>query len=80
MEINVIKVWLENDSIFIKTSEGDIGNLPLSWFPRLRDTSLEVLENFTLPPFGIHWEELEEDLSFEGFFSYTHQDIILEKK
>jgi len=70
MEINVTKVWFENESIFIKTSTGDTKSHPLSWFPKLKNASQSLLERFTLSPFGIHWEELDEDLSYEGFFSY----------
>ncbi|HWV29876.1 MAG TPA: DUF2442 domain-containing protein [Dyadobacter sp.] len=28
-------------------------------------------ERFELSPFGIHWPELDDDLSFEGFFTYS---------
>lgn len=80
MEINVVKVWFESESIFIKTSAGEIKSHPLSWFPRLYNAQKSVLENFTSSPFGIHWEELDEDLSFEGFFHYTNQDSFLERK
>ena len=37
-------------------------------YPRLRYATKEQLVDFTTDEFGIHWEELDEDLSFEGFF------------
>ncbi|TCD12629.1 DUF2442 domain-containing protein [Pedobacter frigidisoli] len=80
MEINVIKVWFDDKNIFIKTSADEVKSHPLNWFPRLQKAKISSLENFTLSPFGIHWEELDEDLSFEGFFNFTTQNSVLEKK
>ncbi|MFW0715623.1 DUF2442 domain-containing protein [Pedobacter sp. N23S346] len=80
MENNISKVWIENDSISIETNKGEIRSHPLSWFPRLSKAPKALLENFSLSPFGIHWEELDEDLSYEGFFSYTNEMSALEKK
>lgn len=71
MAIKVVKVWFDNGLIYIKTADGEEKNHPLSWFPKLKNTTKAVLENFTLSPFGIHWEQLDEDLSFEGFFHYS---------
>jgi len=68
---NIINVWFEDDKIFIQTSNGEKRSHPLSWFPKLQKASKEVLESFTLSPFGIHWEKLDEDLSFGGFFTYV---------
>lgn len=79
MEINVAKVWFENGNIFVRTIEGITKSHPLSWFPRLQRAPQALLENFTLSPFGIHWEELDEDLSFQGFFYYKPENTILQK-
>lgn len=80
MENSIIKVWIENDSVFIKTNAGEVKSHPLSWLPRLSDAQKELLENFTLSPFGIHWEELDEDPSYESFFTFTNEMSVLEKK
>jgi hypothetical protein len=71
MEHNIINVWFEDDKIFIQTSNGEKRSHLLSWFPKLQKASKEVLESFTLSPFGIHWEKLDEDLSYDGFFTYV---------
>jgi hypothetical protein len=71
MEVKVVKVWFDNGRIYIKTALGEEKSHPLSWFPKLQNATQAVLENFTLSPFGIHWEQLDEDLSFEGFFHYS---------
>jgi hypothetical protein len=49
---------------------GEERSMPLEWFPRLY-TSQAEREQFELSPFGIHWPGLDEDLSFEGFCTYS---------
>ena len=73
MKNQIDKIWFENGSIFIQTISGEKRSHPLSWFPRLLNASDEERLNYKLSPFGIHWENLDEDLSFEGFFSYSKQ-------
>lgn len=68
--MNIEKVWFDNDYIFIKTNVGHIIGNPLSWFPRLQNATPAQRANFEISPFGIHWEELDEDLSLNGFFDY----------
>ncbi|QRR02200.1 DUF2442 domain-containing protein [Dyadobacter sandarakinus] len=74
MEIEVKKVWFEDDHIFIQTVSGEERSHPLKWFPRLLNASSDDRENYELSPFGIHWEKLDEDLSFEGFFCFFKEE------
>ena len=73
MEIQ--KVWFINEKIFIKTSEGIEKSMPLKWFPRLERATPEQRDKFELSPFGIHWEDIDEDLSFEGFFKFKKEKV-----
>ncbi len=73
MEIEVRKVWFQDDGIFIQTVSGEERSHPLKWFPRLLNASKDEREDFELSPFGIHWKKLDEDLSFEGFFCFSKQ-------
>jgi len=49
--------------------------MPLDRFPRLEHASVEQRNEFELSAFGIHWEELDEDLSFEGFFKFQKKEV-----
>lgn len=49
--------------------------MPLSWFPRLKNASKSERKNYTFSPYGIHWQELDEDLSFEGFFKFEKDKV-----
>lgn len=70
MEIKIKAVWVQDDSIFIRTASGEERSMPLEWFPRLYNASQAEREQLELSAFGIHWAGLDEDLSFEGFFTY----------
>ena len=69
------KIWFDKEFIFVETTENKIGKMPLKWFPRLRNTTLTQLEHFELwsDNSWIHWEVLGEDLSVEGFFTFTKE-------
>jgi hypothetical protein len=70
-EISIEAVWFQDEMIFIRTASGEERSMPLEWFPRLSNASPAEREKFELSPFGIHWPGLDEDLSFEGFYTYS---------
>ena len=67
MEID--KVWLTDTEIWIRTADGKEACELLADYPRLRFATKEQLEKFITDDYGIRWEDLDEDLSFEGFFN-----------
>ncbi|MCF0075780.1 DUF2442 domain-containing protein [Dyadobacter sp. CY261] len=71
MEVSIKAVWFQADRIFIRTASGEERSMPLEWFPRIFNASQAEREQFELSAFGIHWSELDDDLSFEGFFTYS---------
>jgi len=68
--IKLKRVWFEDEQIFIETEKGVIKSHPLKWFPRLLDASEKERGKYRISPLGIHWEDLDEDLSIEGFFTF----------
>lgn len=70
-EISVKSVWFQDERIFIQTTSREERSQPLKWFPKLFNGSLAERQKFELSPFGIHWPDLDEDLSFEGFYTYS---------
>lgn len=67
-EMKIERVWLTDTAVWIRTNEGKEACELFADYPRLRYATKEQLVDFTTDEFGIHWEELDEDLSFEGFF------------
>lgn len=39
---------------------------PLDWYPRLKNASAAQRANFEVMPMGIHWPDIDEDLSIAG--------------
>ena len=66
MEIE--KIWLTKDAVWIRTKDGREACEHFEDYPRLRFASVKQRSHFEADEFGIHWPEIDEDLSFEGFF------------
>lgn len=67
-DIVVDKVWLTDTAVWIRTADGREASEKFADYQRLKFATPEQRANFTVDEFGIRWEELDEDLSFEGFF------------
>jgi uncharacterized protein DUF2442 len=39
---------------------------PLDWYPRLKAATPAQRENFEIMPMGVHWPDIDEDLSVAG--------------
>jgi len=39
---------------------------PLAWYPRLLRASAAERQNYEIMPMGIHWPDIDEDLSIAG--------------
>lgn len=64
----VSNIWLTESGVWIELKDGRKAEERFSDYSRLRDASESQRENYVLSHFGIHWPELDEDLSYEGFF------------
>ena len=62
------KIWLTEDAVWIKTADGREACEKIDDYPRLRYATSEQRANYTADSWGIRWEDIDEDLSFEGFF------------
>lgn len=67
-DIKIAKVWVTDTEIRVRTIDGKEASEKVEDYPRLRFATPEQRQNFTLSADGIHWPELDEDLSFECFF------------
>lgn len=72
----VVKIWLTDTEIWIQTEEGRTASEMFADYPRLKYATQEQRENYTADDFGIHWEELDEDLSFEGFLHKKNESLL----
>jgi len=67
-EIRAVKVWFDDDNIWLGLEDGRQVSAPLAFYPRLLNATKDQRENYEFigPGIGIHWEDLDEDLSVEG--------------
>ena len=61
-------------AIVVELLDGRTISAPLVWFPKLAQAKKEKLENWELlgDGEGIHWPELDEDLSVAGLLTGKH--------
>ena len=71
--IEITKVWVDDVAVYIQTSGGEIKNELFSDYIRLRYATPEQRANFEYDNIGIHWNDIDEDLSFEGFFDKENE-------
>ena len=61
-------------AICVDLLDGRTISAPLVWFPKLSQATKEQLDNWELlgDGEGIHWPDLDEDLSVAGLLAGTH--------
>jgi len=69
VSVSIKSARFDSYNIWLHLSDGRTLGVPLSYFPALEKAGAGQLEKFELSPWGIHWDELNEDLSLEGFLS-----------
>ena len=64
-------VVVTEDEIVVSLADGRKISVPLAWFPRLLHASAEQRSKFALlgDGQGVHWPEIDEDLSVEGLLA-----------
>ena len=62
------KVTFDSDDMQVALKDGRKLSVPLAYFPRLLHATVDALSNYSLSGggVGIHWDELDEDISVEG--------------
>ena len=74
----IVKIWLTDDAVWIRTADGREACEKFYDYPRLRYATKEQRANYEADEYGLHWEDVDEDLSFEGFFD-KHETTLLYK-
>ncbi|MDO5442603.1 MAG: DUF2442 domain-containing protein [Bacteroidia bacterium] len=67
MKSSITEIWFDDNKIFGRTEEGDILWQSLLWYKRLMNSSASERSNYEMDDEGIHWYDLDEDISYESF-------------
>lgn len=65
--MKIIKIWFNDDYIYGLDENGKTHRQSLLWYKNLRNASDEERATYTFGLDGIHWRNLDEDISFESF-------------
>ena len=66
-----VDVKITEDSLTVELSDGRSVSAPLAWFPRLLHANTKERKHWRLigNGHGIHWEDLDEDISVESLLA-----------
>lgn len=63
------RVWVDDTRVYALTEDGLQASYPFAMWKRLANATPIQRQNFYLSYTGIHWLDIDEDLSFEGMFA-----------
>jgi hypothetical protein len=64
----IVEVTIDEDNLSVRLADGRAVSAPWAWYPRLLHATPRQRRKWELCAggFGIHWPDLDEDLSAEG--------------
>ena len=70
--LRIKNLWFDQDLdlIVVLLNNKKIIQRPISDFVRLKNASIEQLANYQTDGIGVHWPNMDEDLSLRGFLKY----------
>lgn len=78
----VSEVHFSNDMLTVDLMDGRIISVPLVWYPRLLKAAPKARKHWQVcgGGYGIHWPEIDEDLSTEGLLRGAPAPHLQDKK
>lgn len=85
--MKIVKIWFDGDYLYGEGDNGKHYRQSLLWYPRLRKATESQRADYKFGFSGIHWRNIDEDVSFESFeyedaeptrlqrFFLTHKEI-----
>ena len=64
----IMRASCDQDSVIVELADGRTISAPLAWYPRLLHATPDQRSHCVVAGagYGVHWPELDEDLSVEG--------------
>ncbi len=83
--MKIKKIWFDDNYLYGQDEQNKEYRQSLLFYPALQTATNEERGKYTISTAGIHWRELDEDVSFESFtypeptglqrFFLTHKEI-----
>jgi len=61
------KIWFNNNKLYAEMEDGRVLWQSILYYRRLVEATDKQKYNYELGNFGIHWEDIDEDVSYESF-------------
>jgi len=72
---DIEKVWIDDKGIYLRTKSGNEAFEEFAKYSRLKNAKKSERKKYQLNAYGIHWPDLDEDLSFDGFFKQNDNEV-----
>ena len=69
MTVSASRVHFDEHTMTVDLTDGRTVRVPLAWFPRLLRATPAQRAKVELSRVGLHWEELDEDISIAGLLA-----------
>jgi hypothetical protein len=64
--VRATNVRFDDAQMWVALDDGRTLGVPLAWYPRLLHGTATQRNQVSISPSGLHWEELDEDISIGG--------------
>ncbi len=72
-----VAAWCDPDELHVRLKDGRHISTPIWWYPRLLKASPAERNNVELMLTGVHWPDVDEDLSIRGMLlGYKAPDAV----
>jgi hypothetical protein len=75
MNISAMSVSFDNENMWVELTDGRTLGVPLASFPRLLQATPAQRERVAVSRVGLHWEEINEDISVAGLLAGLEDPI-----
>ncbi len=59
----------DEDMMWVDLEDSRALGVPFAWFPRLLHATPEQRADYFISPSGLHWDEIDEDISIAGLLA-----------
>nr|DAT41407.1 MAG TPA: Protein of unknown function (DUF2442) [Caudoviricetes sp.] len=66
--MTITKLWFANGRIYVTNDKGETLYQSLKFYPRLLTATDEERQNYEFWEYGIRWDAIDEDMSYESFY------------
>ena len=74
ISVRATKVDFDDDQMWVRLEDGRSVGVPIAWYPRLLHGSPDDRAKVWISPSGLHWDELDEDISIGSILAGRNAD------